>query len=82
MTGVALEHVRKVYDGGHVAVADATFAAGEAELLVLVGPSGCGKSTTLRMIAGLESVSSGTISIGDRVVNDVAPLYGDRKSVV
>jgi multiple sugar transport system ATP-binding protein len=77
MTGVALEHVRKVYDGGHVAVADATFAAGAGELLVLVGPSGCGKSTTLRMIAGLESVSAGTISIGGRVVNDVAPRDRD-----
>ncbi|MGQ0836517.1 MAG: ABC transporter ATP-binding protein [Gammaproteobacteria bacterium] len=77
MASVALDHVRKVYDNGHVAVADATFAAGESELLVLVGPSGCGKSTTLRMIAGLETASSGTISIGDRLVNEVAPKDRD-----
>ncbi|MGQ0834306.1 MAG: ABC transporter ATP-binding protein [Gammaproteobacteria bacterium] len=77
MASVVLDHVRKVYDGGQVAVADASFAAGESELLVLVGPSGCGKSTTLRMIAGLESVTSGCISIGDRIVNDVAPKDRD-----
>ena len=71
MASVNLQQVRKVYDNGYVAVADATFDVANGEFLVLVGPSGCGKSTTLRMIAGLESVSSGTISIGDRVVNAV-----------
>ena len=77
MTGVKLEHVRKVYDNAHVAVADASFEVRPGELLVLVGPSGCGKSTLLRMIAGLESVSSGTLSIDGRVVNDVAPKDRD-----
>ena len=77
MAGVKLEQVRKVYENGHVGVAGASFAARDGELLVLVGPSGCGKTTTLRMIAGLESITSGTLSIGDRVVNDVAPKDRD-----
>ncbi len=77
MAEVRLDRVRKVYDNGHVAVAGASFDARNGELLVLVGPSGCGKSTTLRMIAGLEPVSSGEISIGTRVVNDVPPKERD-----
>jgi multiple sugar transport system ATP-binding protein len=77
MASVTLDNVRKVYAGGVVAVAGATFAAQDGELLVLVGPSGCGKSTTLRMIAGLESISAGTLSIGERVVNDVKPADRD-----
>jgi len=77
MAGVRLEAVRKVYPNGHVAVAGATFEAADGELLVLVGPSGCGKSTLLRMIAGLESVTAGTLSIGERVVNDVPPRDRD-----
>jgi multiple sugar transport system ATP-binding protein len=77
VASVKLENVRKVYPNGHVAVAGATFEARDAELLVLVGPSGCGKTTTLRMIAGLESATSGTLSIGDRVVNDVKPADRD-----
>ena len=71
MASVKLQNVAKVYENGFVAVADATFEVAHGEFLVLVGPSGCGKSTTLRMIAGLESVTRGTLSIGDRVVNDV-----------
>jgi multiple sugar transport system ATP-binding protein len=77
VASVKLENVRKVYPNGHVAVAGATFEARDAELLVLVGPSGCGKTTTLRMIAGLETATSGTLSIGDRVVNDVKPADRD-----
>ena len=77
MARVALEGVRKVYDNGYVAVDNANFDIGDGELMVLVGPSGCGKSTLLRMIAGLETISGGTISIGDRVVNDVAPKQRD-----
>ncbi|MGY1457716.1 ABC transporter ATP-binding protein [Luteimonas sp. A534] len=77
MAQVRLEHVRKVYPDGFIAVHDASFEAGDGELLVLVGPSGCGKSTLLRMIAGLETVDGGTISIGERVVNDVAPRDRD-----
>src|SRR6476620_2780238 len=77
MAGLTLERVRKVYANGFVAVADATFDVADGELLVLVGPSGCGKSTLLRMIAGLEAISSGTLRIGGRVVNDVAPKDRD-----
>ena len=77
MAEVILDKVRKVYPNGFVAVAEASFAAQDAELLVLVGPSGCGKTTTLRMIAGLEAVTSGTLSIGGRVVNSVAPKDRD-----
>ncbi|MCW5580821.1 MAG: sn-glycerol-3-phosphate ABC transporter ATP-binding protein UgpC, partial [Luteimonas sp.] len=77
MARVQLENLRKVYANGHVAVAGATFEVGDGERLVLVGPSGCGKSTLLRMIAGLEEISSGTLRIGGRVVNDVAPKDRD-----
>jgi len=77
MAGLTLEHVRKVYPNGFVAIDDATFEVADGELLVLVGPSGCGKSTLLRMIAGLESISAGTLRIGERVVNEVAPKDRD-----
>ncbi|HSJ06737.1 MAG TPA: sn-glycerol-3-phosphate ABC transporter ATP-binding protein UgpC [Longimicrobiales bacterium] len=71
MARVTLDRVRKVYDNGFVAVHDATFEVEDGEFVVLVGPSGCGKSTTLRMIAGLETITAGELRIGDRVVNDV-----------
>jgi len=77
MAEVRLDRVRKVYPDGHIAVAGASFAVADGELLVLVGPSGCGKTTLLRMIAGLEAISDGTLSIGGRVVNDVAPKDRD-----
>ncbi len=77
MAGVELQHVDKVYEGGVKAVVDFNLSIGDQEFVVLVGPSGCGKSTTLRMIAGLEDVSAGTISIGGRVVNDVPPKDRD-----
>ncbi len=77
MARVKLEAVRKVYDNGFVAVHDVSFEVGDGELMILVGPSGCGKSTTLRMIAGLESVTDGRLWIGERVVNDVAPKDRD-----
>ena len=77
MASVTLEQIRKVYDNGYEAVHDATLDIEDGEFVVLVGPSGCGKSTTLRMIAGLESISSGTLKIGDRVVNDEAPKDRD-----
>ena len=73
MATVDLEHVRKVYEGGFQAVHDFNLTIKEREFIVLVGPSGCGKSTTLRMIAGLEDITAGTISIGGKVMNKVAP---------
>ncbi len=77
MATVRLDNVRKQYDHGKLAVAGATFEAANGELLVLVGPSGCGKTTLLRMIAGLETVTAGTIEIGGRVVNEVPPRERD-----
>lgn len=77
MASVRFENVRKVYESGYVAIQGASFEVRDSELMVLVGPSGCGKSTLLRMIAGLESITEGTLSIGDRVVNDVAPRERD-----
>jgi multiple sugar transport system ATP-binding protein len=77
MAAVRLDKVRKVYPNGHVALEEASFDIADGELLVLVGPSGCGKTTLLRMIAGLESITGGTMTIGDRVVNDVAPKDRD-----
>ncbi len=77
MATIALQNVVKVYDGGARVVDCFNLNVADREFVVLVGPSGCGKSTTLRMIAGLEEVSSGTISIGDRVVNQVAPKDRD-----
>jgi len=77
MAGVALESVTKVYPGNVVAVSDVSFEVADGELLVLVGPSGCGKSTVLRMIAGLEDVTRGTVRIDGRAVNDVPPKDRD-----
>jgi multiple sugar transport system ATP-binding protein len=71
MASVRLDGIRKVYDNSFVAVHDASFEVADGEFVVLVGPSGCGKSTTLRMIAGLESITAGELRIGDRLVNDV-----------
>ena len=73
MAEVILDDVSRVFPKGVVAVDHVSLAVRDREFVVLVGPSGCGKSTTLRMIAGLEEVSSGTIRIGDRVVNGVQP---------
>ncbi|KQZ80234.1 glycerol-3-phosphate transporter ATP-binding subunit [Rhodanobacter sp. Root561] len=77
MAAVQLDQLRKVYPNGHVGVAGASFEIADGELLVLVGPSGCGKTTLLRMIAGLETISDGTLAIDGRVVNDVAPKDRD-----
>jgi multiple sugar transport system ATP-binding protein len=73
MAQVVLEKVSKVYPGGVRAVDRVDLSIRDQEFVVLVGPSGCGKSTTLRMVAGLEEISEGTISIGDRIVNNVPP---------
>src|ERR1044072_2702671 len=77
MARVELEKVSKIYPGGVKAVDSIDLAIRDQEFVVLVGPSGCGKSTTLRMVAGLEEISDGTIRIGDRVVNDVPPKNRD-----
>jgi len=76
MAKVTLEHVWKRF-GDVVAVHDVTFEARDQEFLVLVGPSGCGKTTTLRMVAGLDDISAGTVSIGERKVNDLSPKDRD-----
>ncbi|MEE2972320.1 MAG: ATP-binding cassette domain-containing protein [Planctomycetota bacterium] len=72
MASVTLESIGKVYPGGVRAVEGVDLAIEDGEFVVLVGPSGCGKSTTLRMVAGLEDISEGTLRIGDRVVNQIA----------
>ena len=77
MAGVHLDGITKEYPNGFIAVTDLDLDIVEGEFLVMVGPSGCGKSTTLRMIAGLEEISAGTLKIGDRVVNDVHPKDRD-----
>ena len=77
MAKVTLAQVDKIYPGNVKAVDDFNLEIGDGEFVVLVGPSGCGKSTTLRMVAGLEEISAGTIRIGDRVVNDVPPKDRD-----
>ena len=77
MADVAFHEVDKVYDNGVQAVFGLTLDIHDGEFLVLVGPSGCGKTTALRMVAGLEDISDGTVSIGGRVVNDVSPKERD-----
>ena len=77
MAEVILENVTKVFPPKVVAVKQFSLQIADKEFLVLVGPSGCGKSTTLRMIAGLEEITEGTIRIGERVVNDVPPKDRD-----
>ncbi len=74
---VVLEGVRKEYENGVVAVHGVDLTVRAGEFVVLVGPSGCGKSTTLRMVAGLESITSGQLTIAGRVVNDVPPSDRD-----
>jgi multiple sugar transport system ATP-binding protein len=71
MASVTFAHVAKIYEGGVRAVSDLNLDIADGEFMVLVGPSGCGKTTALRMLAGLETISEGVVSIGDRVVNYV-----------
>ena len=77
MASLSLKHIYKKYPGGVVAVSDFNLEIKDKEFIILVGPSGCGKSTTLRMIAGLEEITSGELYIGERLVNDVAPKDRD-----
>ena len=77
MATVILKNVGKIYPGNVRAVEDFNLEIGNGEFVVMVGPSGCGKSTTLRMIAGLEEITEGTIQIAERVVNDIPPKDRD-----
>lgn len=77
MASISLRHINKTYSGGVTAIPDFNLEIQDKEFIILVGPSGCGKSTTLRMIAGLEDITSGELYIGDKLVNDVAPKDRD-----
>ncbi|MGI6110310.1 MAG: ABC transporter ATP-binding protein [Eubacteriaceae bacterium] len=77
MSEITLEHITKEYDNGFVAVKDFNLDVQDKEFIIFVGPSGCGKSTTLRMIAGLEDISDGTLKIDGKVMNDVEPKDRD-----
>jgi multiple sugar transport system ATP-binding protein len=77
MAGIVMEDVSKVFADGTTAVSDLSLDIKDEEFIVLVGPSGCGKTTALRMVAGLESITRGTIAIGDQVVNAVPPKERD-----
>ena len=77
MSSLSLKNICKVYPNGFEAVKNFNLEIADQEFIIFVGPSGCGKSTTLRMIAGLEEISSGELKIGDRVVNDVEPKDRD-----
>ncbi|MDR0220269.1 MAG: sn-glycerol-3-phosphate ABC transporter ATP-binding protein UgpC [Lachnospiraceae bacterium] len=77
MASLSLKNICKVYPNGFEAVKDFNLEIADQEFVIFVGPSGCGKSTTLRMIAGLEDISSGELRIGDRMVNDVEPKDRD-----
>src|SRR5437867_7235335 len=77
MAQVVLDHVTKVFDDQVMAVDDLTLTVGDGEFIILVGPSGCGKTTALRMLAGLEKLTSGRIAIDGRVINDVSPRDRD-----
>jgi multiple sugar transport system ATP-binding protein len=77
MAGVSFEGVGKVYPDGTRAVEDFRLEVADGEFVVFVGPSGCGKTTALRMVAGLEEITEGTISIGGEVINDVLPQRRD-----
>src|SRR5215207_53250 len=77
MADVIFDKVEKVYDNDVHAVHDLSLEIRDGEFVVLVGPSGCGKTTALRMVAGLEEISDGTVQIGGRVVNDLTPKERD-----
>ena len=77
MASLSLKHINKTYPNGFEAVKDFNLEIEDKEFIIFVGPSGCGKSTTLRMIAGLEEISSGELKIGDKIVNDVEPKDRD-----
>ena len=73
MSAIRIKNVKKIYDNKVVAVHDFNLDIEDKEFIVFVGPSGCGKSTTLRMVAGLEEISEGTVEIDGKIVNDLPP---------
>ena len=77
MAGLTLEHIGKRYPNGYEAVKDFNLDLADKAFVIFVGPSGCGKSTTLRMVAGLETISSGTLRIDGATMNDVEPKDRD-----
>ncbi len=77
MASITLKNIVKTYEGGNTVVPGLDLEIKDKEFIILVGPSGCGKSTTLRMIAGLEDITSGELYIGDRLVNDIPPKDRD-----
>ncbi|WP_370323910.1 ABC transporter ATP-binding protein [Euzebya sp.] len=81
MASIELDGVTKQFADGTVAVSDASFTIEDGEFFILVGPSGCGKSTLLNMIVGLEDISSGTLTVGDKKMNDVDPKDRDMAMV-
>ncbi|MDX6467492.1 MAG: multiple sugar transport system ATP-binding protein, partial [Gaiellaceae bacterium] len=77
MAAIEFQGVSKIYADGTLAVDSLDLMINEGEFMVFVGPSGCGKTTALRMVAGLEEITEGEISIGDRVVNNISPKDRD-----
>src|SRR3984957_842435 len=77
MAAISFDGVSKVYGDGTRAVNGLDLEIEEGEFMVFVGPSGCGKTTALRMVAGLEEITAGTVTIGERIVNDVSPKDRD-----
>ena len=77
MASLSLKGIQKIYPNGFHAVKDFNLDIEDKEFIIFVGPSGCGKSTTLRMIAGLEDISGGTLEIDGKVMNDVEPKARD-----
>src|SRR3954467_8402379 len=77
MAGIGIEGVSKMYGDGTLAVDELDLEIGDGEFVVLVGPSGCGKTTALRMAAGLEEMTGGTVRVGELVVNDLPPKDRD-----
>ena len=77
MSNLSLKNIYKIYKKDVVAVDNFNLEIDDKEFIIFVGPSGCGKSTTLRMIAGLEEISKGSLYIGDKLVNDIEPKDRD-----